>query len=507
MELTAPSVDVAQPRSRILAAVRLGVALSALAAYIGLLVVGIVAHEPWFDEAQAWLIARDASIPDLLSKYLRYEGHPPLWYLILAVPAKLGLPYKAINVISAAIAVIGVSLLLAQRTVPLVIRILLPFTYFVAYQYTIVSRSYVLLLPILVLVLDLYDRRREHLWRYVLLLVLLSQVSLHGMSLAGAFTVLYAVDAWPQRRSFSRREVQRHLAALGVLLLNVLATALVLRPAADLAISAKLNFQFSPIPLLGVGWTALTSSLAGPGILSTIVLLVLCVWFHRRRVLVLFLVLTGSLLPISSIYFNRWHEGVFFITFMFVVLLAFRRAAPEIRGAGDRLLNAAALALLVLLLVRHTSWTVLSYRYDLENPYSGSRSAAEYIAAHRLDATRLFGAGFSVLAVQPYFDRPLFANYRTDGGFTFWDWSTRAPFFYRPAAVLKRSDLRAWMREQLAREPDYFLVSRKFPSEEDYAQELFAAGNYSLIQSFPGAHFWKTHIGEGETFLLYARAR
>jgi len=42
-------------------------------------------HHFWRDEAQAWLISRDAiSFPDLLSK-LEYEGHPPLWYLLIKI--------------------------------------------------------------------------------------------------------------------------------------------------------------------------------------------------------------------------------------------------------------------------------------------------------------------------------------------------------------------------------------------------------------------------------------
>ena len=50
--------------------------------YIALLSVIILHHEPWADEAQAWILARDCSPINLIFKNLRYEGHPPLWYLI-----------------------------------------------------------------------------------------------------------------------------------------------------------------------------------------------------------------------------------------------------------------------------------------------------------------------------------------------------------------------------------------------------------------------------------------
>ncbi len=75
----------------------------ALSFFSVLLIIVISFHEPWFDEAQSWLIARDASFHDMLLVIPHYEGHPPLWWFILSIPSKLGLPYeislKTINVL------------------------------------------------------------------------------------------------------------------------------------------------------------------------------------------------------------------------------------------------------------------------------------------------------------------------------------------------------------------------------------------------------------------------
>ena len=46
-------------------------------------IVGMSFHEPWFDEAQAWQIARSASLREILFEIPHYEGHPQLWHLIL----------------------------------------------------------------------------------------------------------------------------------------------------------------------------------------------------------------------------------------------------------------------------------------------------------------------------------------------------------------------------------------------------------------------------------------
>lgn len=57
--------------------------LAAIIALLALQCALIAAHWPWFDEVQALLIAlQSPSLPDLLAN-LRYEGHPPLWYLHL----------------------------------------------------------------------------------------------------------------------------------------------------------------------------------------------------------------------------------------------------------------------------------------------------------------------------------------------------------------------------------------------------------------------------------------
>ena len=49
---------------------------------IGLIVYKLSFHELWKDEWQAWLVARDLSLSNMLA-FLNYEGHPSLWYLYL----------------------------------------------------------------------------------------------------------------------------------------------------------------------------------------------------------------------------------------------------------------------------------------------------------------------------------------------------------------------------------------------------------------------------------------
>src|SRR5271163_4633845 len=113
-----------------------------LIAYCAILAIISYHHEPWFDEAQAWLLARDASVPDLFIHYLRAEGTPGLWHLLLMVPAKLGLPYRTMHLLAALFTTAAVAMILWLGPFPLAIRAVIPFTYFLAYQYSVVARSY-----------------------------------------------------------------------------------------------------------------------------------------------------------------------------------------------------------------------------------------------------------------------------------------------------------------------------------------------------------------------------
>ena len=76
-----PARDIAGAAGRLIARVDARLALFGLLAAIQLALIWT--HEPWEDELQALLIARDShSLADWYWNF-RYEGHPPLWHLVL----------------------------------------------------------------------------------------------------------------------------------------------------------------------------------------------------------------------------------------------------------------------------------------------------------------------------------------------------------------------------------------------------------------------------------------
>ena len=103
-------------------------------------------HEKWADEAQAWLIARDLSLRAIWFHELRYEGSPGLWHTILWIAQHLfHAKYGALGYIGMAGATAGAALLIFKAPFPRIIRWPLAFTYFMVYQYAVISRPYTLL--------------------------------------------------------------------------------------------------------------------------------------------------------------------------------------------------------------------------------------------------------------------------------------------------------------------------------------------------------------------------
>src|SRR5438132_14334278 len=93
------------------------VAWAALVVYIVVTAVIAAHHEPWRDEADAWLVARDADAKTFVHR-ASLAGTPTLWYAMLVPLARGGAPYDAQKLLHLAIAVASVALILFRLPFP-----------------------------------------------------------------------------------------------------------------------------------------------------------------------------------------------------------------------------------------------------------------------------------------------------------------------------------------------------------------------------------------------------
>lgn len=163
--------------------------------YLAGLIIIQCFHEPWFDEAQAWQLARCSTIREVLFTIPHYEGHPQLWHLILYPFAHLGFPFHAtISAINIAFCTAAVALLLFRSPFPKWLRCVIPFTYYFFYQYGVVSRPYSLMMLAFMLLAMCYTGRNVHPDRYIGSMCLLCLTSAYGILISGGLCLVWTFE-------------------------------------------------------------------------------------------------------------------------------------------------------------------------------------------------------------------------------------------------------------------------------------------------------------------------
>ena len=466
-------------------------------AYCAVVAFGATVHEPWWDEAQAWLIARDAPLADLFLRHVAYEGHPPLWHLLLMIPARLGMPYVALKVVAALTGIAGVYLLLFRVTsLPLVLRALAPFTFYLAYQYTVIARSYVLLGATLWAIAAIYEERAKRFPLFVFLLALLSGVSVHGFALALGFAGLFVIDAIRGRVQLTAK---RALVPVLAFLAWALLLVVILMPPDDVASKDDLFSPFDAQRYAQLFLWIVPELFGAPLTLALLALVVLIVWLARNGAGLPFFVLTSGVLGVAAIYYSHWHEGLFFFVLLFCSSLAFARAK-------DVQLTRLALLILVVVFARHVQWTALSLRYDAANEFTGSEEAAKYIRRQGIDRQTLFAFGTRTLELQPYFGANVFDNYASPYG-AMWDWSPQNPWPYPRRSRESPRIMRDWFVANITRQPEFVVCAIGFRNDHLYAKAMERQPNYRLIGAFHGRTFWKSEPLEVISFQLFQRTK
>lgn len=177
----------------------------ALLCYLILRGLMILVHEPWFDEALAWLIARDSSISEILFTAPHYEGHPSLWHLVLMPLAKLGAPFElSLGSVSLIFSGLAMALFIYKAPFRRMVRLLMPFTYFCFYQFGVVGRPYCMVMLAIVLMALTYGKRDTHPGKFVLSMWFLCITCAYGLVIAGGVCIVWLIEMFLKARDISR---------------------------------------------------------------------------------------------------------------------------------------------------------------------------------------------------------------------------------------------------------------------------------------------------------------
>jgi len=455
--------------------------------YIISISIVIVKHEPWADEAQAWLLARDSNPFDLLFKRLRYEGHPGLWYLILTPFSKL-LPYRSISLLSGLIATLGVYIFLRYAPFPKSIRFTLPFTYFIFYQYAVIARSYVLLPTLFFLTAIAYRDKTARIYRYTLLLSLLAYTSVYTMLVAVALMLLHAVDLIRARSELDRELVMKQVKAYVAFAILIGLIVVQLWQPEDSSFARGYHLGIGRF--LRLSRTVLNESTTEIGYLSIPILLISLIWFWLKGALSVYLVSTFVVLALfSAKYYNSWHQGIIFLIWVFAMWISFGSEAKT-EGKRKRLrdvIEKLTITSMIAVIGIQIFWSAAVSISDFRGPYSASRAVVKYIRSNHLEKKRIYATSFWTTSILAYFRENIFANH--NGG--------RKPAFWFWAKDNRRiEDLNRILRDR----PDLIIIGRP-------PGNLRELKGYRFVGLFPGELYWKRGIKERNDFAVFIRKR
>lgn len=426
-------------------------ALSVTAAYALTLAVLLAYHEMWADEIQAWLMARDsAGVLELLAN-LKYEGHPPIWYLLLMPLTRMTNDPAVMQALQWAIAVSAIYIIVRHAPLTALQRALLPFGYYPLFEYGAVSRNYALGLLLAAAACSLFRKWRQVPWRMGAILFLMSLTSLHACILAIGIVIGLALDWALAQRANEGSDTHWQWRPLGGLAIAVAGIALfvvLVTPAEDHGTREHWRMTFDIGLLASVAGIYVNALLPPPdipsfwfsyqevvvpfveGILFFLPLLTLIIALNLRHpaALCMYLFCVGGLLAFFYLKFigHSRHHGFLLIA---LLILAWGRASlTPIKAVGSSLpwfVKRAAGPLLTLWLAAHAVSGIRAAIDDIRHPFSNAARTARFIEDQGLEDMPMLGThDGAVNAVVGQFRRKRAIRYaegNRDGTFVRWD--------------------------------------------------------------------------------------
>ena len=427
---------------------------SLIVLFIVLGLIGILNHEIWRDEAQAWLIARESSsLLDLFSN-TTYEGHPIVWHICLFLITRWSHNPFYMQIFHLLLSTASVVLIVKWSPFSLLQKGLLSFSYLLFYEYSIISRNYAIGVLSIFLFCVLYTRKRPKYWLLALILALAASTNafcfLISLSLASVMIFRLWHESTTSLVTTFRRQMLQPLAILIAgwilsLLQLTRSTSLpekdvvdtaqqvakgadsIQAPASDFALSQfdqlisfinrlagvsepltrsylpmmrpKLNFWTTHFLLdsQGIGTVfGLETGMMISAILAVVLfLLAMKALWKTPLYLWLYLSASAALYSLFIVVYRGGsrHQGHLFI----VLIISLWLATWSQNRQNQRRLHTTRLkrpvvggVLLTALLVIQGIASIQAYAMDIVYPFSGSCEIAQYIQTHQLEKLPLF---------------------------------------------------------------------------------------------------------------------
>ncbi len=415
-----------------LLAVAVGIALSLILMCIG-------DHEIWLDEAHHFLLAKNAtSVSDLISA-MKYEGHPPLWNVVIKL-----LQIETVGqlqVLSGLIMLVAALVIVLFAPFSSITRIAWVCSYFFLFEYAFIARNYGLSVLFILSAVVIYTYNNRALIPVALLLGLASLTHVYAGVLSFVLMVFFIWEA-------SRHSVHRVSLIIPVILFTLLLAIGIYcsRPQTDHFVFEYHSAEVHSLRRLGsmflIPFKAFfhvpqftstqwwNSNLLLPDWKPAAVMVGTLGWLFpffylfggKRKYVILFAIMLFALvvaIGLTPMPISLRHCG--FVIVAFLVCMWLSRADSQSRIESGKWNTIRNVALNLFFVVQIGAAGIAIYR-ERNTTFSHAKSVADYIIQKGISANQLcVYPQYAGPAVAAYIGAPIFyAERNTYGTFASW---------------------------------------------------------------------------------------
>ena len=450
-----------------------------LFAYAALVAFAIPYHEPIPDEAQAWQLARTLPLTSLFKTFIRYEASPGLWHFLLWVLVRAHVSYAGLHWICGAIAVASTALLVFKSPLPRYLKLTLPFTYFLVYQYAVVARSYVLV-PALLFMVAIWWKKRPLV--VALLLGLMANATLHAAVISGGLAAVYVIEQVRSERIEDPANRRTFLLSSLILLSFYLFAIWTAWPPHDLmnhiAETRRLQSPSTPSFFAKFVVSLCMGICPKPWVLSIPFWFALAFCLRARHSLFYLLPVLFFAVFCGAVSCGWWHAGL--LIPLVTCLLWVTWPASGIKVGKPEVICRIAL---VAIIGQQIVWSASALEFDHFNATSPDLAASEFLRPLVQKGATIAVTYFNdpylhayhSVGILPYFDHIIFLN-QPD---SFWSWSSNNP-------------TEQLFKEALPSHPAVVVVEVRLPRPDspislmDPTAQILTQAGYSFTHMFCG---------------------
>ena len=405
--------------------------------YLAFLIWMILHHEMWRDEIHAWTLSRLAhGFAELVSGDRVYAGHPPLWYWYLHVWTWFMDSAWGIQAATAAAATAAAVLLLRFAPFPRYLKVLLLFSYYFGFEYSVMARNYILGWFLLCVFCAVYHPIRVRHFALAFALALLSLTSIYGLIMCIFLLGFFILDQFRMSnaragalpREYTFVTSPRMLAALVIVTAVMMFCVLTIEPPDPNPFSPAFNLgaltssawpeMMYRVTAGFLPWRKLTmldfwgpdatfwerASLYPKYVGSALLLLSALALYPSWRLIVTYLGAAAMMMAFQQTRFDgsARHWGHFFMLFVAVCWLVRLQYPKRSHWLATLLLT----GIVVVQIRTFAGATIL----DTREVFSGGRDAAAFIRKQGLqDLPFVAGPDYTAATVAGYLLRPFYA--------------------------------------------------------------------------------------------------